>query len=224
MTPSNSAVLAAIEALYAKARTLHADAPEAVFILPTNEGSRKPRNGHFGASRWKPSGYEGDAYYAEIAIFAERLQDGADLVAETVLHELAHGLALVRAIKDTTRKGAYHNKKFKALAEEVGLIVDQNDQVGFGVTSLAPDTLAPYRAEVDALHEAIQAYRAIPTSEPVERKPSDPEARWVKMTCPDHEDVGVKVRQRDLPDAADSLTCWVCGGGLEAPPEEGEEP
>lgn len=222
--PSNAQVLAALEALWTRARAVHADLPDAIFLLPTNEGSRRPRNGHFGASRWKPKGYEGDAFYCEVAIFAERLQDGADLVAETVLHEAAHAIAHVRGIKDTSRGGHYHNKKFKLLAEEVGLHVEHDDpKVGYGVTALKPDTLAPYRAEVDLLHATIQAHRAIPTSEPSAPKEPDPAKKKVKLSCPDHDENCVWVRQGDLPEALDGLTCWTCGNALEAPPDE-EEP
>lgn len=225
--PSNAAVLRALEALWARARALHPDLPDAVFLLPTNEGRRQAANGSFAASRWKPKGYDGEAYYCEVAIYAERLQDGAHLVAETVLHEAAHALAHVRGQKDTTRGGHYHNKTFRGLAEEVGLVCEHADgKAGYGLTALrGPETLQPYAAEVDGLHEAIQAHRDIPATEPREAKPKDPGTRKVKLACHDHPDNNVWVRQRDLPEAADAITCWACGNALEAPEEEeGEQP
>jgi hypothetical protein len=35
------------------------------------------------------------------------------------VHEAAHGLANTRGVKDTSRQGRYHNKRFRALAEEL---------------------------------------------------------------------------------------------------------
>ncbi|WP_297495484.1 hypothetical protein [Pseudonocardia sp.] len=39
----------------------------------------------------------------------------------TLLHEAAHALAHVRGIKDSSRQGRWHNAKFKALSEELGI-------------------------------------------------------------------------------------------------------
>lgn len=225
MSPSNAAVLGALEAFWARARALHPDLPEAVFLLPTNEGSRRVANGSFAASRWKPKGYDGEAYYCEVAIFAERLRDGAALVADTALHEAAHALAHVRGLKDTTRGGHYHNKVFRTLAEEVGLVCEHADgKAGYGLTGLkGPETLQPYAQEVQALHEAIQAHRDIPEPEERPAKEKEPGTKKVKLSCPDHPDNNVWIRQRDLDDAIDALTCWACGNALEAPEDEEEK-
>src|SRR5262249_54451956 len=52
----------------------------------------------------------------------ELLAAGGRAVVEVMLHEAAHALATKRGIKDTSAAGnRYHNKRFVALAVELGL-------------------------------------------------------------------------------------------------------
>ena len=44
-----------------------------------------------------------------------------------MLHEMAHLYNLENGIKDTSRAGTYHNAKFKATAEEHGLICERSE-------------------------------------------------------------------------------------------------
>ena len=53
----------------------------------------------------------------------------------TLLHEMCHLYALENDIKDTSRAGIYHNKKFKQISEEHGLQVFEEDKIGFGRTT-----------------------------------------------------------------------------------------
>lgn len=46
----------------------------------------------------------------------------------------AHALAHVRGIKDTSRQGRWHNTKFKALAEELGIEVSKDPRIGWSPT------------------------------------------------------------------------------------------
>ena len=52
-------------------------------------------------------------------------------------HEAAHAIACQRGIKDTSRQGRYHNSRFKAIAEEVGLDVSRDPEWGWSVTALS---------------------------------------------------------------------------------------
>jgi len=45
-------------------------------------------------------------------------------VLGTLLHEAAHGMAATRQIKDTSRQGRYHNRRFAELAAELGITVE----------------------------------------------------------------------------------------------------
>lgn len=60
---------------------------------------------------------------AEVFVGGEGLVRGPVEVLATLLHEAAHALADVRGIKDTSRQGPWHNARFKALAEELGIEV-----------------------------------------------------------------------------------------------------
>jgi hypothetical protein len=59
-----------------------------------------------------------------VLISGEGFGRGPPEVLGTLLHEAAHGLAKTRGIKDTSRQGRFHNLRYKALAEELGLIAD----------------------------------------------------------------------------------------------------
>lgn len=54
----------------------------------------------------------------------------ADILA-TLVHEMCHLYAIVNNIKDTTRSGIYHNKKFAEIANSHMLKAVQEDHVGY---------------------------------------------------------------------------------------------
>jgi hypothetical protein len=62
----------------------------------------------------------------EVFVGGEGLARGPAHVLATLLHEAAHALAHVRGIKDTPRQGRWHNARFKALAQEVGIEVSKD--------------------------------------------------------------------------------------------------
>lgn len=86
------------------------------------------RLGHFGAERWRLGADERTV--PEVFIGGEGLARGASPVLATLLHEAAHALASVRGVQETSRRGQYHNKHFRALAEELGLHVDYDQRIG----------------------------------------------------------------------------------------------
>jgi hypothetical protein len=106
----------------------------------------------------RPGGADSTAV-AELFVGGEGLAQGAESVLATLLHEAAHGLADVRNIQDTSRQGRYHNTRYKAVGEELGLTVAQVAGIGWSGTALADDTAATYSAELGQLARAITAYR-----------------------------------------------------------------
>ena len=60
----------------------------------------------------------------------------------TLLHEQCHLYNLLHGIKDTSNHNRYHNKRFKKVAEEHGLIVEYYTSVGWSKTSLSEETKA----------------------------------------------------------------------------------
>ena len=85
----------------------------------TPEGYRL--RGHHWPERWILDGQD-QPRAPELFIAGELLSAGGRAVVEVMLHEAAHALATRRGIKDTSAAGnRYHNKRFVALAAELGL-------------------------------------------------------------------------------------------------------
>lgn len=99
---------------------------------------------------WKESGHDSEGYY-EINICAEYLSRPYEEVAETMLHEMIHLYNLETGVKDTSRAGTYHNKKFKEAAEAHGLIVETTEKYGYAKTSLTEEA----RQEVEDFMQSI---------------------------------------------------------------------
>lgn len=89
---------------------------------------------------WKDR--EGEDGYFEINICAEHLARPFAEVAGTMLHEMVHLYNLQNGVKDTSREGTYHNKKFKEAAEAHGLTVESTEKYGWAKTDLTEDAKA----------------------------------------------------------------------------------
>lgn len=73
--------------------------------------------------------------FKEINIGAGTLDRPIENVTATLLHEMVHEYCFIQGIKDTSRAGAYHNKRFKIEAEKRGLSIEYDARVGWSVTS-----------------------------------------------------------------------------------------
>lgn len=72
----------------------------------------------------------------EIGISAQYLANrDITAVVATLAHECVHHWCFLHGIKDVSRNGYWHNKRFRQAAEQHGLIVEQHPKVGHGVTS-----------------------------------------------------------------------------------------
>ena len=71
----------------------------------------------------------------EINIGAGALSRNIEDIVATLLHEMVHYYNYVRGVQDCSRGNTYHNKKFKAAAEERDLIVDHSEKYGWSHTS-----------------------------------------------------------------------------------------
>lgn len=83
---------------------------------------------------------EGKESYYEITICAEYLNRSIEEIIGTLLHEMVHLYCLQKDIKDTSRSGTYHNKKFKQIAEDHGLIIEYDKRIGWSLTTLQGGT------------------------------------------------------------------------------------
>lgn len=165
--PSGSSIVAALERLWSQIRANHPDLP-AVVIVTGSGMIGPPRWGHFRANGWTERAEKGaalDLAIGEMFVAGETLARGAAHTVETMLHEAAHVLAEVRGIKDTSRQGRWHNQRFRALAEEMGLEYPRESahpQVGFAECLMTPGTREEYTGVIEELDRAIRLTIALP--------------------------------------------------------------
>ena len=79
------------------------------------------------------------AWFREINLCAEHLNRPVERVITTLMHEMCHLLNIQLEVQDTSRKGMYHNTRFKEVAEARGLIVKQDARYGWCITEPGPE-------------------------------------------------------------------------------------
>jgi hypothetical protein len=153
-----SALVAACEHAWHAIQDRHPEVPHAVIILGTGvERGRLVKLGHWWAGRWIADGEP----RGEVLLAGEALHLPATDVFEVLLHEAAHGLNAARHIKDTSRGGRYHNRRFQQTADTLGLTVAKLGPYGWADTSLAADTTTRYASEIDAIATAMRIARTL---------------------------------------------------------------
>ncbi|MGY2090467.1 hypothetical protein [Nocardia gipuzkoensis] len=157
MSRFGGSVVTAIESTWAAIRATNPDMPDVVVTVAAGSiGSpRGLRLGHFGADRW----VRGQDWMPELFVGGEGFAFGAREVFGTLLHEAAHGIARTRGVQDVSRGGAYHNGKYKAIAEELGLTVTRQASRGWVETALPDATAKRYRRQIDGLAKVLIAHR-----------------------------------------------------------------
>lgn len=159
-------LVAALEAAWRAIRAQHPEVPGVVLTFGSGTLGKRGKGevtwGHFARGRWQltePGEGEAGEGLHELFISGEGLRRGPADVLGTLLHEAAHGLAAVRSINDTSREGRYHNRKFKALGEELGLVITDAGTLGWSGTALAPNTEQRYAEQLAQLAAAMSVYR-----------------------------------------------------------------
>jgi hypothetical protein len=147
---------------------------------------------------------------------------GTELSFERLLHEAVHGVAAARGIRDTSRAGRYHNRRFLAIADELGLdhSEEPHPSSGFSLVQLRPDTKKRYRATIDRLQRALKAH-TVATAADTTRSFRGPAARHgssgggvrVKAVC----DCGRNVRVVPSVLAQAPIVCGACGTPFRIP-------
>ncbi len=89
-------------------------------------------HGHF--TPWE-AWSDSEKNYNEINLGAESLKRPVDETIATLIHEMVHYYCHVNDIKDTSRGGTYHNKRFKEEAEKRGLIIKYSGRIGHSETT-----------------------------------------------------------------------------------------
>lgn len=80
---------------------------------------------------WK----RGEDATKELNLGAGTLSRPIEDVVATMLHEMVHQYCADHDIKDTSRNGTYHNKRFKEEAEKRDLLIDCHEKYGWTVTA-----------------------------------------------------------------------------------------
>lgn len=172
----NTPTLGLIESLnnaFVSIRKNHPELPNAVLVVGASGRKRNGAvHGHFSPDVWTAK----NATH-EIMLSGESLARGAEATLGTLLHECAHLLAAVRGIKDTSRQGRFHNKRFKALAEELGIEVHRDPTIGWSVTTLPRAAETKYRAELSLMRKALKGHRIEQTG------PKSPAKLTLKVWC-----------------------------------------
>ncbi len=168
--------------------------------------------GHFTTKKiWKNKNLdinsEDDSFY-EININPNGFLRSPEEIVATLLHEMVHYYNQIQNINDCN--GNVHNKKFKTLAENVGLKVEKNKKYGWGVTYCS-DSLKDYiKNTIQPNQSVFKYFRYIPPKEQKKRKKT-----IFKYTCPY---CGLEIKGKEKL----NVKCGLCNINLEMENPEGE--
>jgi hypothetical protein len=195
-------LVTALDRTWVAIQDRHPDVPSVVITLGAGSGgARGLKLGHFAADRWQ----RGEGRLPELFVGGEGLARGGRDVLGTLLHEAAHGVASTRSIQDSSRQGRFHNTRFRALAEELGLAVAQTGSIGWSATSVPDTTAALYRAEVRRLDAALVAFRHAEAGNGRGGRANNNNGLAARCGC------GRRIRVSGSVLSAGPITCGVCG-------------
>jgi hypothetical protein len=204
---TTAGLLTALENAWAQIRARHPEVPDAVLIVGSGspaKGSQSLKWGHFASLRWQ----SGDTRLPEVLVSGEGLSRTPAEVFTTLLHEATHGLADTRGVQDTSRQGRWHNKKFAALAAELGLTARKDDKLGYSPCTLTDTASADYATTITALGAALRAYRhPEPTGDGKERTNNN---NGVSCEC----ECPRKIRLSDKAFAEGPIVCAACNAAF----------
>lgn len=98
-------------------------------VIITFEAGQK--KGAFGWIYTKKTWVQGKEEKYNINISSDFLNRPAVDIVETLLHEMCHLYAQINNIKDTSRSGIYHNKKFADIANSHMLKAVETEHIGY---------------------------------------------------------------------------------------------
>ncbi len=199
-----SVLVAALERTWAAIRARHPQVPEVVMAVASGSAGRRGelKLGHFAERRWTVATAERPELFAA----------GPVEVLGTLLHEAAHGLAATRGVQDTSRQGRYHNRRYAALASELGLTVQRAGARGWTATQVPTDTEAAYAAVVDDLARALVLWRRAEHPSGTKRS-----TNLLAAVC----GCGRRIRAARSTLAQAPVLCGRCGGPFQPPEDEG---
>lgn len=157
MNKGSSNLVAALENLANRIRSEYGLKSATQLVVGSQGWSGKSQvHGRFAPMSWTNAVGEN---VHEIMLSGESLRRGAAETAGTLIHELAHLYCHENQIKDTSDGGRWHNKRFKAVAENMGLSIEKADRIGFSVTTMPGETQKKYAEELDKITNALVTWR-----------------------------------------------------------------
>lgn len=141
-TTKMSRAVSRLEHMY---NALNADKFDGSLPVPVITVQSKPGTwGHCSRARvWKRK----DEQTYEMNIAAEMLSAPIEEIIDTILHEMVHLYCRENSIQEVSRGGKYHNGKFKAIAEKVGLVCVREGIYGWNTIGTGNDSLLEYALE-----------------------------------------------------------------------------
>ena len=116
----------------------------------------------------------------ELNISPEYLSRSVAEICVTLCHEACHLFAHQTGQQDTSNNHAYHNRVFKSIAEDHGLIVSKHSKASQGWAQTDPNAeMEEWLKTVAANEKAFEYFRNPPVAE---RKPTK---KTTKYTCPE---------------------------------------
>jgi predicted SprT family Zn-dependent metalloprotease len=168
-------------------KTLFASALENRPLITLNpKGHKKNTLGWYAHEKWA----NGKENLPELNLCAEDLRRKPAEVLETLIHEMTHQLAHQLKVKDCSRNGTYHNKKFRDLALGAGLeCLEPTKRNGYGLTKLGTKGMKSVESILSKVTPVLVLARSL-----IVKKPS--KGKMLLYQC----DCGYKIRsgRRDL--------------------------
>ena len=169
-------IVTQLESIYSRLCAEHPDLPTDVVII-IGDGTERTgvKYGHAdNGSLWthKPTPRSKARPAYEILISAQALAVGAGQAFQTLVHETVHLYCRAKDIRETTRQGRWHNRRFVEAAELFGMHYPHDGpspKNGYSAVEPTPELAKAYRAETKELEKVITA--AGITFTPPPRKP-----------------------------------------------------
>jgi hypothetical protein len=153
MADKLSEVTQALEVCWQAIQAHHPTVRDAVVVVYRHQ--KNDRRGHYHPDQWQ----NGGGVFDEVHISSLILGEDFSGVLRTLLHEACHSRATGEGIKETSRDGQYHNRRFEALAQDLGLEVVRDPKIGRRTTGLLPGVLEQYADALPNWDEERRLYQ-----------------------------------------------------------------
>jgi ribosomal protein S27E len=184
--------------------------PAVVLTIQGEKAGAKNSLGWFSPNRWR----DGEETKHEINITAENFKRPTFSIFITLLHEMIHLQNEIKGIKDTTRQGRYHNKKFANTCHDVGLLVTPCDEVGYRTPHDYNDQSEKVKSFYDSMTQSekwqeVETLFQLSRMKPQAKEKQQKNNIWLSITCPQCGEV-FKVK-KTIFETVPAVFCPQCG-------------